>query len=168
MDVMINQSGDLVMESLPKAERFKLSFRLSQSPGLAVSFHMIDREPPQVSAPLVLSFKHTHELDHGERAATVSGRDETVQRIRIALLTERGSLPSMDDFGSMLSVSRHKELLNEGNLVKIEEYVREAIRNVIVPSSVIVRPEKGTGNFYAQTVGIYIYENEILLFNFQL
>lgn len=167
MDFMITKKGDLVFDSPQKPSGFHLSFRLSEHEDFRLLFHIGPQKDFVSSSPFKMMFSIA---EKGERmkVSTVSGDKMREQQIRLALTTERGELASRKDVGSRLYLFKHEDMFLDENLRKIESSVKEAIRGLSNDIDVRAVPEKGTGSFYAQTVGVYIYEKGTLIFKFQL
>jgi hypothetical protein len=168
IDFAITPSGDLIFGEFEEPKGFKLDFRVAESKGLNIKFHMLEQKAPPKEGPFKVSFTTKQRTGVTHKATLVSKTEQKIQRIRIALSTERGELPSREYVGSRISLVRHGILHEPTNLRKIEEFVLEAIAGVLVSPEVIAKPVRGIGNFYCQTVGIYIYERNILVFKFQI
>ena len=168
IDFAITPQGDLIFEEFEEPKSFKLSFRITENKGLNVKFHVLDQKPKQQKSDFNLSFITKQKTGVTHKAALVNDIEQKLQRIRIALTTERGELPSRQSIGSKLSLARHENINDPSNLRRIENYVSEAVAGILTSPEVIAKPEKGTGNFYCQTVGIYIYENGLLIFKFYI
>lgn len=166
IDFAISPSGDLIFEEAEEAKRFKLSFRLAKSRGLNVKFSTEKQKRFASDAPLKITFNTGEIFKRHHRAKLVLEQEHKLQMLKIALQTERGELEARSNIGSRLSVVKHGNLYDENNLRQIEEYVKEAISGILSSPEVVAKPEKGVGNFYSQTVGVYIYEKGILIFKF--
>jgi hypothetical protein len=168
IDFAITPNGDLVFDEFEEPKGFKLGFRIAQSKGLNIKFHMLEQNNQQEQGALKLSFTTKQKTGATHKAALVSDTEQTLQQIRIALSTERGELPSRETIGSRLSLTKHENINDPANMRRIERYVLEAISGILSSPEVIAKPERGVGNFYSQTVGIYIYEKGILIFKFYI
>lgn len=166
IDFEISPEGDLLFEKFEPPQGFKLGFRIAESPGLTIKFHVSDQKDLEGAGHFKLSFLTKQKTGLSHKASLVNDNEQKLQRIRIALTTERGELPSREWIGSRLSLTRHEDLYDDSNLRRIEEYVGEAIQGILSSPEVIAKPERGVGHFYCQTVGVYIYENDILIFKF--
>ena len=130
--------------------------------------NVLDQSASQSQGQLKINFTTKQKTGVTHKASLVNDTEQKLQQIRIALTTERGELPNRRDIGSRLSLAKHQNIHDPENLQNIEQYVLEAISGILTSPVVRAKPEKGTGNFYCQNVGIYIYESDILIFKFYI
>ncbi|PTY92874.1 hypothetical protein [Heyndrickxia sporothermodurans] len=168
IDFAISPQGDLIFEEFEEPKSFKIDFRITESKGLNIKFHVLDPNVKQEQSGFKVSFATKQKTGLTHKASLVSETDQKLQQIRIALTTERGELPTRQSIGSRLSLARHQDINDSANLRLIEQYVLEAISGILTSPEVMAKPEKGVGNFYCQTVGIFIYEKGILIFKFYI
>ncbi|MED1125345.1 hypothetical protein [Bacillus atrophaeus] len=168
IDFAITPSGDLIFDEFDEPKGFKLGFRIADNKGLNIKFHVLDHKVSVEKAPLKIDFSTKQKTGVSHKAALVNDNDQKLQRIRIALMTERGELPSRETVGSRLSLTRHDNLFDPANLSRIQQFVMESISGILSSPEVIAKPELGVGNFYSQTVGVYIYEEGLLIFKFHV
>jgi phage gp46-like protein len=94
--------------------------------------------------------------------------DSKIQAIKIRLQTTLGDIAGNTDIGSKLELVKHKESTDESVLSSIKTYVTEAIADIISDPEIIIKPVVSISNGYEQKVIIYIYENEMLIYKYDL
>lgn len=170
IDFAITPNGDLILEEQHQPEGLKISFRIAERKGLNIKFHIAEQKPfkPKDESAFKLSFMVEQKTKTAHKAKLVKDIEMKIQRIRIALMTERGELPERENVGSRLHLIRHENLYDRENLKIIEELVAEAIADILPEARIIAKPERGRGVFYAQNINIYIYNQGTLIFKFYI
>lgn len=167
IDFQINDKGDLVIEEAMPTSIFKLDFRISENSDFKLMFHIGEQRDFVSDAQFKISFDIGKE-EKRSKIETVQDEEMKIQKIRMALMTERGELSSFARFGSRLFLFKNDNLFSDETMRRIEDSVKESIAHISKDAVVKAKPEIGTGNFYAQTVGVYIYENSRLIYRFRL
>lgn len=168
MDFQISASGDLVMEERARSKQLEIAFRVSKSPGIEVSFHVLNEKTPIENKGLKFTFDVTKDSDLSQNVKVIREIEEKIQLIQIALMTELGELVNKKGLGSLLRLYKHTDIHSEVNLNQIKASVLNAIQKILDEPSVKVVPQNGVGNLYFHNVSIYIYENKTQIFKFYL
>ena len=169
IDFSITETGDLYLEPFEqKTQVFRLSFRLSNESSFRLSFHTGWQEEKKSDAQFRLSFKTKAKKDNTVLARAVTGIEEKVQRIRLALMTELGELEARPNIGSKLSLFKHENRYDKDVLDRIQSYVQDALVDILPDIQVVAKPERGKGYLYAQNVNLYIYNQGKLIFTFSI
>lgn len=168
MDFQISASGDLVMEEKTRSKQLELTFRVSEAPGIEVSFHILNEKTPIENKGLKFTFDVTKDSDLSQNVKVIRDIEEKVQLIQIALMTELGELINKQGLGSLLRLYKHTDIHSETNLNQIKSSVLNAVQRILDEPSVKAVPQNGTGNLYFHNVAIYIYENKTQIFKFYI
>lgn len=165
IDFAINDRGDIMFEPPEKTDKLKISFRVSDSTGLMVSFITVSHNDT-INSQLKIGFMQKHIDNEKSKASLVNNSNQKLQAIRLALQTEYGQLKYLNEFGSKLYSIKHEDLYSKSNMKLIEAEVLKSVSKIVPGAVVIAKAEKGIGNFSSHNVGVYIYHNELLIFKF--
>lgn len=168
MDFKISNTGDLVLEDKARSKQLEVTFRVSEFPGLEVSFHVLNEKEPVENKGLKFTFDVTKDSDLSQNVKVIRDVEEKIQLIRIALMTELGELVNKPGLGSLLKLYKHKDIHSETNLSDIKTTVLKCVQGILDEPSVKVIPQNGAGNLYFHNVSIYIYESKTQIFKFYL
>lgn len=168
MDFKISNSGDLVLEEKTRSKQLELMFRVSEVPGLEISFHILNEKAPIENKGLKLTFDVMKDSDLSQNAKVIRDIEEKIQLIKIALMTELGELVNKPGLGSLLKLYKHKDIHSTSNLNNIETTVMNVVQKILDDPTVKVIPQNGAGNLYFHNVSIYIYENKVQIFKFYI
>ena len=166
-DFLINEKGDLVILKEEAPSRFKLGFRLSENVDFRLLFHIGEQRDFKEDAQMKLSFSMGRK-DERSRFSTVEDKDTKAQMIKMALMTEQGEIKALERYGSKIYLYKNENMFSSEVMRKIESSVKEAIGHISPEAVVKAKPEIGSGNFYAQTIGVYIYESDRLILRFRI
>ncbi|MEK5433959.1 hypothetical protein MKY88_24465 [Lysinibacillus sp. FSL R7-0073] len=168
MDFKVSNSGDLVLEKKTRSRQLELTYRISEVPGLDISFHVLNGKVPIANKGLKLSFDVMKDSDLSKNAKVIRDVEEKIQLIRIALITELGELVNKPGLGSLLKLYKHKDIHSISNLNNIKETVMNVVQSILENPKVKAVPQNGAGNLYFHNVSIYIYENKVQIFKFYI
>lgn len=166
VDFQLDRSGDLLFIQQDKQNSsIKLSFTLSQTNATKISFDLSNFkkiEPSENALKISLDI----EKNIANKAVSIINEDEAKKQLLILKLnTTLGELPLRKDFGSKISLMKHKEI-NPTNLSALESYVAESISDIIPNPIVNASPYISYDNGYNQTVIISIYSKNKRLLNY--
>lgn len=168
MDFLLTKSGDLIMDEQKTGNQFSLSFRRAETKGLTVSFHLLNETPTVENKGLLVTFDRDQNSDLRHHAKVIMNLEEKVQRLKLALMTERGSLVRRTTQGSLLYMYKHKDIHSTSVLEGIEKAVLEVANKILVNPIVKAAPAKGTGGLYFHNVLIQVFEENQMIYKFQL
>lgn len=168
MDFLVTTSGDLIMDEQKAGNQFSLSFRRAEAKGLTVSFHLLNETPTVENKGLLVTFDRDHNSDLKHHAKVIMNLEEKVQRLRLALMTEKGSLVRKSDHGSLLYMYKHRDIHSTQVLEGIEQSVLEVAKKILTNPIVKASPAKGVGNLYFHNVLIQVFEENQMIFKFHL
>lgn len=167
-DFAVNKNGDLVFQEIDnKSNAIKLMFSISKTKACKVSFNLEEFIPIEKNTT-ALKVKFDIAKKIGNKSIVVLKEDKALsQLLTLKLKTTLGELPLRPEFGSKVSLLRHKEINNE-NLRMLEQYIKECIEDIVSNPIVEAVPYIDYSNGYTQTVLIKIYNNEKKLLNYVL
>lgn len=168
MDFKISDTGDLVLEEKTRSKQLEVTFRVSEIPGLEVSFHILNEKKPIENKGLKFTFDVTKDSDLSQNVKVIRDVEEKIQLIKIALMTELGELVNKPGLGSLLKLHKHEDIHSEENLEGIKATVLKCVQGILDEPSVKVMPQNGAGNLYFHNVAIYIYESKTQIFKFYI
>ena len=166
MDFKISKSGDLIMEEKKTGSEFSLSFRRSENKGFSLSFHLLNETPHVENKGLLITFDRNNNSDLKRHAKVIMNLEEKIQRLKIALITEKGSLIRRDQQGSILYQYKHKDIHSAEVLDGIQRTVLDVARKILSNPIVVVSPSKGVGNLYFHNVLVQVFEENQMIFRF--
>lgn len=166
MDFQISESGDLVLEEQVSSSQLSIAFRISDNPGIEISFHILSEEANVENKGLKIQFETIKDSDLSQRVKVIRNIEEKIQLIRIALMTELGELVNKKELGSLLKLYKHKDIHDRNNLRFIQTTILDCISNILTEPTVRVIPQNGVGNLYFHNVAVYIYEEQVQIFKF--
>lgn len=168
MDFSLTSSGDLLFERKTAQRQLALSFRVGEHKGLTLKFHVLNEKQERENKGLCLTFKQVAKSDLTHQAKVILDVEEKIQRIRLALSTQKGDIRKKESFGSLLGAYKHMDIHDSNVQANIQRTVLEAVDGLLQKPSVKVIPEKGQGSLYFHNVSVYIFEDKIQLFKFYL
>lgn len=159
-DFKISKTGDLLFkENDINSNKLKVNFILSNTNALKVSFNFIDCFNSNSLNNNTLKIKFNLIETKANKSAIVLNNDEAInQLLLLKLKTTLTELPLRQNFGSKLSLLKHKEV-NQSNLKLLEEYVSECISDIISDFTVKADFYIDYSTGYNQTVKISVYKN---------
>lgn len=169
-DLALTEQGDILFErNLIKDTGLKVSFNFANSKTLRVNFKVEDYVPLiQTNHSLKVSFE-IERLNEYDQVVTLNESDAKIQAIKIRLQTALGSLPFYPTIGSELEIYKHKSLNNKLIQKAIQDAVTKAISDLITNPAIRLEAVSGTnGKEYVQKLVIYIYEDEMLIYKYDL
>ena len=134
----------------------------------SVTDDYLDPSIPRHRDYFYLSFRISTSERIKYRTLPLNEVERKIQAIKIALRTEKGELARRDEVGSDIYKIMHKKLLDNKTLELLKLAIKEAIVDIVPEAEIIVVPERSQDFFYCQSVGVYIYQNEILLFKYEI
>lgn len=158
-DFAISKTGDLIFKSNDiTSNSLKISFSLSNTKAMKVSFDLMEFEPiPLSSNALKVTFDLVKKT--ADKSVSILKEDTALsQLLTLKLKTTLGELPLRQDFGSKISLLRHKEI-NDANLKLLENYIKSCISDIVKNPEVKAIPYIDYSNGYIQTVIIRVYNN---------
>ena len=158
-DFAISKTGDLIFKSNDiTSNSLKISFSLSNTKAMKVSFDMIEFEPVPVSKNALKVYFDLVKKTADKSATILKEEAALSQLLTLKLRTSLGELPLRQEFGSKISLLRHKEI-NYANLNLLENYIKSCISDIVRNPTVKASPYIDYSNGYNQTVIIRIYDN---------
>ena len=168
VDFRIDKSGDIIFKEQHKDNcSLKISFYLSKTKAQKVVFDLSDFEKAKPSKyALKVSFDINKSLAN-KSVNIINDENALNQLLTLKLKTTLGELPLRKNFGSKISLMRHKEI-NAGNLSQLEAYVRECLSDIIPNPIVEAKPYINYDNGYNQTVILTVYNGNKKILNYIL
>lgn len=167
VDFEIDNNGDLVFEEKKNTSQ-KISFNISNSSSQKVSFSLFNFSTSKHNSNNYLSVEFLIDrLKDKSLSKAVKGENALAQLIELKLKTTLGTLPERIDFGSKMSLFKHKNI-NEKSLNELKAYLLSLLKNDIPNLSIDVSPYINYSNGYDQTVKIDIYSSNKLLLNYKI
>jgi phage baseplate assembly protein W len=168
-DFALTQKGDLIfVQDQTKKKALKISFILSNSIARKIQFNILDAVPEtELSNGMKISFM-MEELPYNKSAMIVQGDIALSQALKIRLSTSIGELKYRTKIGSMLESVKHKQIFNDATLIKTQNAITDAIKDLIADAEVDVVPYVTRDNGYSQGLKLCIYQNGFLIFNHDL
>lgn len=167
-DFQIDKSGDIMFrEQFKENSSLNISFYLSKTKAQKIMFDLIDfkkNEPSEYA--LKISFDINKSLAN-KSVSIINEENALNQLIIIKLKTTLGELPYRKNFGSKISLMKHKEI-NATNLSQLEAYVRECLKDIIPNPVVEAKPYINYDNGYNQTVILTVYNGNKQILNYIL
>lgn len=158
-DFKISKTGDLIFQSNDiENNKIKVSFVLSNTNACKVYFDFNEFSTVEPS-PHALKVQFNLVEKTANKSIILLKEDEARQQLLLLKLkTTLGELPLRSDFGSKISLMRHKEI-NSTNLRKLEEHIKEAISDIVSEPTVTATAYIDYSNGYNQTVQVRIFDN---------
>ena len=165
-DFAISKSGDLLFQEQDiNSSSLKISFVLSNTNATKIVFNFSEfaLNTPSNNA-LKISFDLAKKT--ANKTVYIVKEDEMIaQMLTLKLKTSLGELPYRKNFGSEISLMKHKEI-NKVNLDKLAQYVKTCIEDIVSNVSVEAKAYIDYNNGYNQTVILYIYGDNKELLNY--
>lgn len=160
VDFAVDSSGDLIFtEQDVLSNSLKVSFAFSKTKAMKIVFDFIECEPSKHSDhALKISFDLVKKTAN-KSVAIHKDQDAIQQLLTLKLKTTLGELPLRKEFGSKLSLLKHKEI-NDNNLKILEHYILEAISDIVTNPKVEAVPYINYNNGYQQTILVKIYDSK--------
>lgn len=157
-DFKINKTGDLVFkENDIESNKIKVSFVLSQTNSCKIYFDLNEFETIVPSShALNIQFDLVQKTAN-KSVSVLKQEDALAQLILLKLRTSIGELPLRKQFGSKISLLKHKEI-NKSNLKLLEDYIEECVSDILSQPTVEASSYIDYRNGYKQTVKIRIYD----------
>lgn len=166
VDFAVSKSGDLLFQEQDiNSTSLKVSFAFSKTKATKIVFDFSEFElnTPSSNA-LRLSFDLVKKT--ANKSVHILKEDDMIgQLLTLKLKTSLGELPLRKNFGSELSLMRHKEI-NSTNLDTLSTYVEDCIKDIIKNPTVEAMPYIDYNNGYKQTVILKIYGDDKNLLNY--
>jgi phage gp46-like protein len=166
-DLALTEKGDVLFQNDTK-QKMPLVISLCPREALKITLSAEGFLPlEQSNNALKISFDCKTDVEY-KKAIMLNEHDSKIQAIKIRLQTTLGDIAGNTDIGSKLELVKHKESTDESVLSSIKTYVTEAIADIISDPEIIIKPVVSISNGYEQKVIIYIYENEMLIYKYDL
>lgn len=143
-DFLLNKNGDISFEISPQEEdsKFVFNFHYATSDSLLFNFfseiHGTKKREPEM---LQFNF-YTYEVLYNKKNKIISDEDFIRQAIRIQLETEIGTLRENYDVGSDLYKYKHSFMNENEVIVKVQDCVYNAIKDIVPNAKVNVYFQK--------------------------
>ena len=170
IDFKINNKGDLILSKQEEFPRMKIQWMNASFPVFRVQFFQ-GEEFPQMKHKdgFKLTFHTSNALINGKsKTNVVKGIEELKQRILVFLRTEYGEMLTKQDFGSQVSIMKHKTITDPSVLSTIEEIIKSELSDAVHDLNVEVAAASYEGPFYCQNVNVYIWQGKELLYEFNV
>lgn len=159
VDFAVDRSGDLIFQEQDiTSNSLKVSFAFSKTKATKIVFDFIECETTEPSDhALKVSFDLVKKT--ANKTVSVHKDQEAIEQLlTLRLKTTLGELPLRKNFGSKLSLLKHKEI-NDNNLKALEHYILDAVSDVISNPKVEAVPYINYNNGYQQTILVKIYDS---------
>ena len=170
-DLMLTASGDLMfLSKTRKNNKIQLQFVFTQNHAIKIDFSLdyfkaIERRPNQI----LLSFDVGESIYEAQQAKVINKLRGVSQACYIRLKTTLGELPYRETIGSNLEKTKHDFLFDPIVKNKVLEYAKLAIQDILPNAEIkLTASAKHTPNGYQQVMKISIYDEEVLILEYQL
>ena len=177
IDFKIDNRGDFILSSSKNYPKLRLDFINSTYKTLKITFEQGQFIPElydydnKYNDGKRLNIEFYTDRDKAKvnrKVSTIFDKDEIKQRIIIALRTEYGEVPFMNNLGSYLVTQRHEDINSEKVHNNVRAIVLNAIGNKLENPEVRVVPKRKDGPFFCSNLNIYVYENDKLFFELEV
>jgi phage baseplate assembly protein W len=169
MDLALSATGDIMFMKKPyMTNRLKVSFVATKAKAMKVSFAVIDTMPEQRSANGIKISFDVVRLQNDKEAILLYDENAKAQGIKIRLLTALGEINGKPNTGSKLELVKHKQLFDPKTKADIISIVKNALSDIMPNIDVRVAPVVDRSNGYDQKMVVYIYEDGLLAFKYEV
>lgn len=167
-DFKISKTGDLIFQSNDiQSNSIKISFVLSNTNACKVCFDFNEFSSIEPSPNALKIQFNLVDKTANKSVALLKNEESLNQLLSMKLKTTLGELPLRKNFGSKISLLKHKEI-NTTNLKKLEECIKETISDILSEPTVTATPYIDYSNGYNQTVQVRIYDRNKNVLNYIL
>jgi hypothetical protein len=170
IDFALTNTGDLIVDQQESFPVFCLQWRDSAFSIFNMSF-LQKQEKDKRTPEGIFEFNFdASSATNREKKNTrsIHGLEELKQRLIILFRTEEGACPLNTNLGSKLVIQKHKDINSMPVLQEIQRIVKEKINDLVEDPAVVIKVEKSDSAFFCQNVSIYIYQNNELIFKFEV
>lgn len=159
MDFLLTPSGDITFEIYEKeTEPFEISFIVSKTKTLSVSFHIdSDSEVEISSTALSLSF-YVDNPTYNKTITTTTEENEYEQKINMRLKTVMGDLLSHKELGSLIETMKHEFIDTCTMTSNLQKEITRALSDIIPNCEVTVILKDKTYYGYKDCMEAYIHD----------
>lgn len=159
-DFKITKTGDIVFkENDITSNKIKVSFVLSKTNACKVCFDFNEFEATTPSKNALKVQFNLVEKTANKSTTVLKAEDALAQLMLLKLKTTVGELPLRENFGSKISLLRHKDI-NDSNLKLLEDYITDCISDIVSQPTVKASAYIDYTNGYNQTVIVRIYDKD--------
>lgn len=167
-DFKVSKTGDLIFkENDITSNKVKVSFVLSKTSTCKICFDFNECEQAKPSNNALKIQFNLVEKTANKSVLMLNQEDALGQLLFLKLKTTIGELPQRQEFGSKISLMRHKDI-NNSNLKQLEDYITECISDIVSDPTVKATSHIDYSNGYNQTVKIRIYNKNKNILNYIL
>lgn len=170
-DLMLTSSGDIMfLSKIRKNNKIQLQFVFTQKHAIKINFSLDYFKPIQKqSNQILLSFDIGESIHEAQQAKMINKIRGVSQACYIRLKTALGELPYRETIGSNLEKTKHDFLFDPIVKNKVLEYTQMALQDILPNAEIKLTPSaKHTPNGYQQVMKISIYDEEVLILEYQL
>ena len=170
IDFKLSDDGDIVVTTREELPRFRLDFHVSPFPVFHLSFVQGMESFNNSKYDFHMYFEtRNDDIVSPSIFESCTSKEAIKQRIMTRLRTEAGELKNMPEEGTTLYQVKHNNLTSPDTLAAVENIVKDSLADILTGEiKVIASPEKVDGPFYCQNMMIYIFEDEKLIYTFNL
>lgn len=168
-DLALSKNGDILFEqNVDKTMPLKISFFISKANPLRVSFYTDECFPANKPVgALAISFE-IEDTPGDKKGVVLSEEQAMAQLIEFRLNSAKGQILDRESIGSQLEYVKHKPLHDSVIQTLAMTYVKEAIADIMPNAEVNVEAAITYDGGYSQGLNIYIYNEGLLIFKYQL
>lgn len=164
VDFKLDNSGDLVFQEQDSTSNIlKLSFALTKTKVLKLVMDFEQDKKSFVGENAVKISFETIRTTANKSVAVIRDDEAIAQLIKMKLKTVLGELPLNKEFGSKITLLKHKDITDK-NLKALENYILECISEFTSGAKVKAYPYINYDKGYTQTimVNVYSFDKKIL------
>ena len=166
VDLEMTKSGDLKLSATEKLPSFQIDWYESEFPVFCLDWEQ--QEKPSAKPEndgLEITFNASNKsTELTKTVRPVRHEAELTQRLIILLRTELGDSALAPDLGTTMVLNKHQDICSMPVLKEIQSKILAAIDGLVENPSVVLKVEEKDGPFYCQNVGVYIYQNNDLVY----
>lgn len=167
-DFKVSKTGDLIFkENDITSNKIKISFVLSKTSACKICFDFNECEQVSPSKNALKIQFNLVEKTANKSVMMLNQEDALGQLLFLKLKTTVGELPQRTEFGSKISLMKHKDI-NTSNLKQLEDYITDCISDIVSDPTVKATSYIDYANGYNQTVKIRIYDKNKNILNYIL
>lgn len=157
-DFKISKTGDLIFkENDITSNKIKINFVLSGTNACKVCFDFNEFVEVTPSKNALKVQFNLVEKTANKSIVMLKEEEALSQLLLMKLKTTLGELPLRPEFGSKISLLKHKDI-NNSNLRLLEEYIADCISDVVSEPTVKATAYIDYRNGYNQTVQVRVYD----------